>query len=219
MSSELEQVAQEPEAYTGAEDWESLRAQSDEIMGYDLAKDELLDALVGIPFLGTSLNFRPGVTRKDNEGKDKKYAYVSVEAVIPPAKELRIPKINVARSVAELPPITSLDDLPFGPDDHVVFNDGSTGIYRQVVQYLAAKQYIQLVREGDSVVTSGKLGETTYDLPPEDWADIKAGHMRFDLDGFGLYSVHVRLFCPRGLRLSKYTNEYNPDGSKTRYLA
>ena len=216
--SELAEQVQEPEEYTG-QSWADLMAgEKDTILGYDPAKDELLDALVGVPHLITSMTFRPGVTRKTGNG-DKKFAYVSLEAIVPPETELDLAKINAARKTSKLEPVANLTDLPFGANDHVVYNDGSTGIYRQVVQYLGAKGYVSLVKEGEEVVTNGKLGETTYDLPPEDWADIHTGHMRFDTDGFGLYSVHVRLFCPRGLRLSKYENEYNPDGSKTRYLA
>lgn len=243
MSSELEQVS-EAEEYTGLQTWSQLRSDADEIMGYDHAKDELLDALVGVPHLITSLTFRPGITRKVSDGKqvvDKQFAYVSCEARLAMSQTqldlanaaevragrpmlqnvpvMRLPKINMARKTADLEPLRELSDLPFDPDGHVIYNDGSTGIYRQIVQYLAAKGYVSLVKEGETVVTNGRLGETTLDLPPGDWADIHAGHMRFDETGFGLYSVHVRLMCPRGLRLSEYTNEFNPDGSKTRYLA
>lgn len=216
--SEIEKTGLEPQAYTGQESWKELTADADEVLGYELAKDELLDALVGVPFIITQLSFRPGITRKTEQG-DKQFAFVSIECVIAPASELRIAKINVARKTAGLPSIESLADLPFGPDDHVIFNDGSTGIYRQIVQYLATKKYITLVKEGQEVISNGRIGETSLDLPPGDWHDVHAGHMRFDLDRFGIYTVHVRLLCPRGLRLSKYQNEYNPDGSKTRYIA
>lgn len=216
--SELDQRSMEPQPYTGQESWDELRAGSDEVLGYDLAKNELLDALVGVPFMVTQMSFRPGITRKTESG-DKQFAFVSAECVIAPASELRLPKINAARETAKLPRLETLADLPFGADEHVVFNDGSTGIYRQMVQYLNSKGYITLVKDGESVITNGRIGETSLDLPPGDWADVHAGHMQFDLDGFGLYSVHVRLFCPRGLRLSKYQNEYNPDGSQTRYIA
>jgi hypothetical protein len=212
---ESEDKMTEVQRYTGQEDWDSLQAAADEILGYDLAKAELLDALVGVPFLITHVTFRPGITRKTKDG-DKQFAYVSCEARIAPA--LRLPKLNAARKAAKLPEVTSLDELPFDPNTHVVFNDGSTGIYRQIVEYLVAKEFIK-VTDKEEMRTNGKLGETDLDLPPGDWQDITYGELRFSPEGFGEYDAEIRLMCPRGIRLSQYTNEFNPDGSQTRYLA
>jgi len=202
-------------------DWNSLIAEADEILGYELAKDELADELVGIPFIVTRMQFRPGVNRPTGEMKDgkpvlKQGAYCTFECVLAP--EFNLTRINVARSGSGLGKLLTLEVVPFGPGEHVVLNDGSTGLYRQGVEYLAAKGYIVLP---EPIVATGPMGMCSYDLIPDEWQDIRAGEIRYDEDGFGLYEVQVRLFAKRGLRLSEYENEYTAPGeqAKTRYFA
>jgi len=197
------QVAQEIETYNPAlHSWADLRAESDEVLGYDLAKDALLDALERIPFMVTRVQSRPGAVHRDTSGADKQYAYFSLECRIAPEEDLLRRRIDLAT-------------MPFRPDDHVVFNDGSTGIKRQVMAYLQAKGFIELP---DGSV-GGKFGESIYDLPPGDWSDVKVGELIFDENGFANYSANLRLFVPRGLRISTYNSDFNPDGGKTRYFA
>lgn len=185
----------------GAEDWASMRESADQVQGSDLAKDELLDALVGVPFLIYKVTTRPGAVRRTKTGKDKQYDYMSCEVVLADEAEMKRRRVDLA-------------NLPFAPGDQIVFNDGSTGIWRQVVAYLHAREFIVLP-EGP---TGGPSGESIYDLPVEDWADTNVGEILFDVNGHPSYSADVRLLCPRGIRVSDYVNEYNPDGSKTRYL-
>jgi hypothetical protein len=172
---------------------------ADQVAGHDLAKDELLDALVGIPMLITRLTFREGI-KSARTGKPS--SYVSCEAVIAPEKELRRRRID-------------LDTLAFNPEDQIVFNDGSTGMFRQIVAYLAAKEIIEL---DESLPETGEYGETRYDVYIPD-CKLNAGELRYREDGNWSYTVNVRLVAPRGIRVSTYTNDYNPNGSKTRYLA
>lgn len=181
----------------GAEDWEST---SDQVAGHDLAKDQLLDALVNVPFKVTALTFRRG-TKKPGVEWDP--AYVSCETVIAPEHVLKRRRVDMSM-------------MPFEPDSQVVFNDGSTGIYRQIVAYLAAKGIISIP---ETLPEAGGYGETRYDLPPSEWSEIHAGELTYSDDGFAEYVVSIRLTCPRGLRLSEYENDYNPSGNKTRYLA
>lgn len=192
--------------YQPGEDWDTLIETSDEVLGYDLAKDETADDLVGVPFLVTAVHFRPGVIR-DKEMQ----AYVSCEVRIAPGLSLKV--INSRREGSNLTGIASLDSLAFGPDSHVVFNDGSTGVYRQIVKYLAAKGFIDLK---DPIVEAGSYGESSFDQPPSRWSAINAG-TQAEEDGFVSYSSPVRLYCPRGLRLSLYSNDYTQTG-KTRYI-
>src|SRR5882762_4135539 len=121
-----------PPVYQPGMDWETLVSTADEILGYDLAAGEVADDLVGIPFALTAVTFRPGVMR----GKTRQ-AYVSVEVRIANKLDLRL--INTRRESSRLARIPGLETLAFGPDSHVVFNDGSTGVYRQMVKYLHAK--------------------------------------------------------------------------------
>jgi len=209
MASDLVNVPSVP-VYQPGEDWDTLLATADEILGYDLARDETADDLVGVPFLLTKVIFRPGVMRDK-----KQQAYVSCEARIGPALDLR--KINMGREASRLNRITDLEQLAFGPDSHVVFNDGSTGVYRQIVKYLWSRKFITLK---DPVIEAGHYGETSFDQPPGDWSGIIAGdqtEIGETPNIFTGYVADIRLFCPRGLRNSQYENEYTQTG-RTRYL-
>lgn len=189
-------VVQEFEPLNANASWEEATYGADEILGHDLAKDELLDALEGVPFLIHRVYFRPSeVSGRKN--------YVTCEAKIADRTLLERRHVRV-------------DSLPFDPGDLVVFNDGSTGIYRQVVAYLHGKGFIALP---DPVVVRGKYGECSYDLPPDEWANIFAGDLRFTPLGEAVYTANIRLFAKRGIRISDgYENEWTKDG-KTRYLA
>jgi hypothetical protein len=193
--------------YQPGEDWNTLADSADEILGYDLARDETADDLTGVPFLITRVMFRPGVMR----GKERS-AYVSCEVRIAPELDVRL--INSRRNGSRMTPITDISNLAFGPDSHVVFNDGSTGVYRQIVKYLAMKEMIILT---SPVIEAGTYGESSFDQSPGQWEDIAGDGAAIDPSGFLGYTANVRLFCPRGLRLSLYENDYTQTG-KTRYI-
>lgn len=206
MASDIESHSTVP-VYQPGEDWQNLINEADEIIGYDLARDETADDLVGVPFLITGVVFRPGVLREK-----ERQAYVSCEVRISPKLDLRL--INSRRESSRLGKIPDLDQLTFEPDAHVVFNDGSTGVYRQIVKYLAMKGFITL---NDPVIEAGSYGESSFDSPPSGWGNVNQGDAKFDADGFMDYNTPIRLYCPRGLRLSTYENDYTQTG-KTRYI-
>jgi len=185
--------------YLPGTDWSTALDGADQVAGHDLAKDELFDALVGVPILITRLVFREGI-KSARTGLPS--SYVSCEAVIAPEAELKRRRID-------------LDTLAFRPEDQIVFNDGSTGIYRQIIAYLAAKDIIAL---DESLPEQAEYGKSRYDVHIPD-AQLNAGELRYREDGNWSYTVNVRLFAPRGVRVSTYTNDFNPNGSKTRYLA
>jgi len=205
-----------------SDDWDSLIEGADEVLGYELAKDELADELVGVPFIVTRMQFRPGVNRptgeRDDKGKPvvKQGAYVTLSCRLAPSFNLT--RINVARKANGLSPILTMDALPFETDAHVVLNDGSTGLYRQAVEYLHAKGHITLP---DPVVTVGPMGMCSFDLIPAEWESINTGDAHYTEDEFLVYDTEVRLFAKRGLRLSAYENEFTAPGeqAKTRYFA
>lgn len=183
--------------YVPGSSWEDLSVGADEVFGNDLAKDELLDALDGVPILIHRVTFRNGVMKNGEPGD-----YVSVEAVIAPQQELLRRRIN-------------LETLPFSPNQSVVFNDGSTGIYRQIVSYLRMKGFIDLP-EGP---TEGEAGASVCDLPIRKWANIHNGEICFDSEGNEVYTANIRLKCPRGLRRSEYTSKATGTEATTRYIA
>jgi hypothetical protein len=208
MASDIERAEQFPVYQPGA-DWETIVGEADEILGYDLARDETADDLVGVPFVITRVYFRPGVLR-DKE----RAAYVSCETIVAPQIDLRL--INSRREGSRLPRLPDLESLAFGPGSHVVFNDGSTGVYRQIVKYLATKGMIELKTP---IIEAGSYGESSFDQPPNRWAATIAGDLipTDETPVFSEYAANMRLFCPRGLRLSLYENDYTQTG-KTRYL-
>jgi hypothetical protein len=176
----------------GVDSWDSLKGESDSVLGFDLAKGELADALEGIPHMITRVVFRPGI-RPDS-------SMVSCEGIVAPEEVLRKRRVNIA-------------DLPFEPEGTIVYNDGSTGIYRQIMRYLEAKSIIRI--EG-AIRDQGKLGESSYDLGFNRVLHSDAVHGGIKANGEYEYYVNIRLYCPRGLRLSDY--DYNGQPAKTRYL-
>lgn len=176
----------------GTEDWDTLTGSADEVLGHELISGEAADKLIGVPFVITRVQFREGVQRPKTPYRDD---YVSCEAVVAP-QDVLAQRAKRGR--------LDLDEISVDPGEHIIFNDGSTGIYRQIVQYLSTKGLIQLP-EGPDV---GGKGESRFDLPRSQWIEGD------EQDGF-----NIRLLCPRGLRYSEYTNDFNPDGSKTRYIA
>src|SRR5713101_6873626 len=113
----------------GMESWADLREGADQVQGSELAKDALLDALVGVPFLIYRLTTRPGIVRRTKTGDTKQFDYVSCEIVLADEQEMKRRRVD-------------LTNLPFAPGDQVVFNDGSTGVWRQIVAYLHAREFI-----------------------------------------------------------------------------
>jgi hypothetical protein len=197
------------------ESWDDLMDEATVIDTPELAKDEDLDALTGFPMVITRMTFRKGVTRKgkshysDDHPND---AYVSLECRLHPQPDLN--RINSKRKQADMTPIADLRSIPFDPGTVVVINDGSTGVYRQCVAFLASKEIITI----PELPLTGEKGASALDSTPGEWTgDIAAGEVWFDEDGFKCFSIEVRLAAKSGIRPSKYT--WEDRGAETRYLA
>jgi hypothetical protein len=160
-------------------EWENARHAADEVIGYSLVggreNDETLDSLTGVPIIIENITIRLGDVIPPGHKTPRNY--VSVEALIHPDYQ-------------------SLFKRP-----RVVFNDGSTGIYRQLIKYLEGKGYVKC---DESLPEEGEANATRYDVP-------------FVADAAQPLSFEVRLFAPEGLRKSEYTG---PAGDATTwYLA
>jgi hypothetical protein len=192
MSNDVATVDQSPSWWTNPD--------VDEVEGYDLLKEDALFSLVGVPFMITSVTFRDGIQSKDRPYRDD---YVSLELTVAPPAILTETADRIAsrRKTFDLPLIGMAH-----AEEQLVINDGSTGIYRQIMQYLSAKKLIVLP-EGE---TEGEKGETVYDLPRSEW---EAGA---DAATSG---IDITLRCSRGLRFSEYDNPYGPDKARTWYIA
>lgn len=174
--------------------------EADEVEGYDLVKEEALMSLVGVPFMITSATFRDGIQNKDRDYRDD---YVSLELIVAPPAVLTdtADRIATRRKTFDLPLIGMAH-----AEEQLVINDGSTGVYRQIVQYLAAKGKITLP-EGKE---EGEKGETVFDLPRTEW--LAGADQATD-------GIDITLKCSRGLRFSDYENPYGPDKARTWYIA
>lgn len=154
-----------------------------EMAGSDLLSSEngLIATLIGVPHIITGAYYREGI-----EGGD----FVSLEAIIGTEKELTRRRID-------------LDSLPFEPLDHVVYNDGSTGIYRQITECLYTRGIIALPQP---IVPNGKRGECSWDAPTGQWLGVNSGNVIVTLGESGHTDVFVpiQIKCPRGLRASEY---------------
>lgn len=187
----------ERHAQIALDEW---NAPADEVDGYDLLKDDALYQLVGVPFRALKAIFRDGIQRK---GVDYRDDYVSLEVVTAPAGAWDYTRINTRRRQMELDATTPIAK----PGEYLVVNDGSTGLYRQIVQYLAAKGFITLP-EGEE---KGEKGESILDLPRSQWIDGAEKATE---------GIEINLKCVRGLRFSDYTNTYTGDDkARTWYLA
>lgn len=181
-----------PSAVPAGMSYAELMTQADAIVGHDLERDKL--SLVGIPFVITGVVYRDGILRNKQPTN-----YLSVEIVIADGPTL-------ARAV-QRGRLSVEQANRFLPNEMVVFNDGSTGIARQVTAYLHGKGLIT-VPEGPN---DGAVGESRWDVYRAQWAkgyDVDNPNPRFD----------IILSCPRGLRVSEYTNTDGLDGD-TFYLA
>lgn len=183
-----------PATGSAALDWWS--EPTDEIEGHDLVKDEALFALVGVPLMLTRATYHDGVQRKGSNYRDD---FVSIELRVAPAEWIA-QRVTAGRLTAEAASKIQAGEM-------LVINDGSTGIYRQMTQYLAAKGLIELP-DGPK---EGEKGETVWDLPRSQW---KSGAEE------ATKGLDISLRCARGLRYSEYSNTYTGDDkARTWYLA
>lgn len=195
----------------GQVDFASAMADADEIpaaggLDLELISGERLNELKGVPFLIVAGAFRE---RLDKKGQ--KQDFVTLAAIIP--DELTLKKRHV-----------SLEGKSIMPGMIIGFNDGSTGVRRQIVSYLHGNGYIKVVGDGVEVIESGSRDVCTYDKLVGEWN----GHFQGELgekvtkDGEILYTWEFKLekglMANRGLRTSSYGGRNN-DENTTKYLA
>jgi len=197
----------EPAPYMG-EGWETFEH---EVGGADFTKG---DVLVGVPFGVVHITIRPGDYRHgrfnkgeliDGTGCGQAHPYMYMRAVIGPEHEIlkAVARGRLTDEAAKL----------IDPGEQLGWNEAGTGVYRQILSYLESQGYI-VFPEGRP---DGPFGESRFDSLPESWSFNK-GDLRFGPDGQPVYVASVRLKFPRGLRVSKYDNEYTKEAI-TRYAA
>jgi hypothetical protein len=164
-------------------EWDRANANAAEVQGYTLVggkeNERTLKLLEDVPFVIERVTFRPGDIIP--EGQEEPRDYVSIECLVHPFHAHKFPRA------------------------HVVFNDGSTGIYRQIVKALVLRDMVSVSEE---LPEDGEANSTRYDTSFSNPAEGEAGHVSFEL----------ALRCPEGLRASDYKTARGTDAT-TWYLA
>jgi hypothetical protein len=183
--------------------WRGLISDALEISGGDLERG---DALAGVPFCITGLKFwRGDYVRGDGTGKNGDVA--AIYLMTGPESEFAR---GIRRGRIEVP-------LSVEAGEILVFNEAGTGMYRQLVAILENLGYITLP-EGPG---EGKYGESRYDTPIDEWEYANHPAVAYAAPGAGgrpVADFEVKIYCPRGLRISEYENEHTKQG-RTRYIA
>lgn len=198
--SEIETVSATPEPWQGGT-WEELTRDAHEVFGADLEKGA---QLIGVPFCLVQVTFRPGLV---NAKTGELMFYASLDAIVAPLDVIK-------RRLARIPE----ENQEYAQDmagEHVVFNEGGTGVYRQVIAYLESQGRIKINSE---LPREGRSGESRFDLSPAGWEVDESAELKLAEDGSPTLAFAVRLLCPRGLRSSEYENEYSKEAT-TRYFA
>ena len=191
----LEEVKQKfsPAVQTSFDD---LMAGATVIDSGTLEQDKFL--LIGVPHLITRVTYRPRTARQER-------GYVSVEATI-----ASLPHIAQAVRRKWMPGVEDMGAFPFTPEEKIVYNDGGTGIRRQLTMVLHAQDYLNIGDVEDN---------RSFDRDWMEWDSFATSIQQND--GDGKIDVpdfqHLRIFAAHGLRVS----EYDADGidAKTFYLS
>jgi hypothetical protein len=157
--------------------------------GFRLVENK--NSLLGVPMVIIAVTYRPGFPRAGGEGD-----YLSVEAVVADKDTLNSFPIQ-----AQLPA-----QMEVWPNEPIVFNDGSTGIRRQLTELLHSIGVIN--------VGKPRKDENPFDRPYQMWesgAELATTGIVANADG-----VKFRYVAPRGLRRSDY--EWNDKPATTYYI-
>ena len=183
---------------TSSRSFLDLVRQAAVVDGADLTKNKA--GLIGVPFIIVSVTYRDGISKGQQRAN-----YLSIEIVTADVKtwEARVKKGFIP------------DNCPFGPEESLVFNDGSTGVARQVTAYLHDRGVIDIGMPEDATANlNGPMGESPYDKYRADWATPHVDDVEFRLPT----ATAPALYCPRGLRESDYLIEGSKEKSYTYYL-
>jgi hypothetical protein len=202
LSTEIETSAPVAFPQYQGETWQELTEAAITTKGADLLSGA---DLKGVPFVITGVTFRQS-DFMNPVTKTNPY-YVSLELVT--GDESAFAKARKRKRIDET--------CTVDPGERLVFNEGGTGVYRQIVGLMEGLGWITLP-EGPE---GGAYGESRLDTTPDQWVFTPAYtglETRFTPDGETVVTAPVRVYCERGIRISEYENDYTKDG-KTRYLA
>lgn len=170
--------------------------------------------LIGVPHVITCITFQkiPPVAKDGTQ----KNGFVSVEATIAGERELAR-AVARGRVIANGLAVTDVESLLIDPDERIVYNDGSTGVRRQLVKILDA---IGLIRVDGTTDRRFDRSWLEWEEAGEQWREqgtddndvaMVVPSFTHRADGRPLL-INV----PRGLYVSAYTNDHGE--SETFYL-
>lgn len=163
-----------------------------------LEKDK--NTLIGLPHVITRVTYRPCPP-------DQERGYVSVEAVVADADTLE----SAIRRGWIPGNFASVAALPYMPEERIVYNDGSTGIRRQLTTILHAQGYLNVgaVEDGSAFDRDWMEWETFTQSSEQNWQSEKVVIPDFS---------NIRpILITHGLRVSEY--DMNGRDATTFYLS
>jgi len=170
-----------------------------QVPGFGLVEDKML--LIGVPHIIIGVTYQMPTPARPR-------GYVSLRGFIANAE-----KLAEARSRRWIP-----GECPFSPEERIVYNDGSTGIRRQITELLDKWNLIDV--GNDDFEPSADCG-SKYDLPWTDWRSFDQVEVQGENMVPGITKNHngnlFTLNVARGLRVSEYSND-KVDDAKTFYL-
>lgn len=153
--------------------------------GYHLTPKE---NLMGIPLIVTGVTFREGFVRNGRVGD-----YVSIEAIVADSTTLAqlIEKGRLDFNVVKI-----------YPNEPVVFNDGGTGVRRQITEMLHSHGIVKVGAPVDTTDSHEQDMKSVFDRPHQFWeegSELAADGITSNSDG-----EPIRWWYPTGLTVSNY---------------
>jgi hypothetical protein len=186
------------------ESWAKLTESAITVFGSDLESGA---KLVSVPFTVLRVTFREGDYELTADTtflkKGDKGSYVYTDVVVAP-EEYILPRLSRGRIKVNGAGITDMNELPVLPGEFLGFNESGPGVYRQIVQ--------SLIKAGAAELppgpVEGEFGESVLDIPHTEWT--RGSEQAAN-------GIDIRIFCPRGLRVSTYKHPKFGD-TETRYI-
>jgi hypothetical protein len=171
------------------------------VPGFGLVDDKMM--LCGVPHVIIGVTFQIPTPARPR-------GYVSLRGIIGTAA-----KLAEAKSRKWIP---NGADCAFNPEERIIYNDGSTGIRRQVVELLDRWGLIEV---GNHDFKANDNFPNRFDLPWTEWVSFSQDAVQgenivpeFSTNHNGnLFALQVT----RGLRVSEYSND-KADDARTFYL-